>query len=119
MIKESFGDKFIKEFILIIHFYRIFTSMEDIAKDYLTWDPNPDTKAQIEQLLKNNETSKLQSLLGSRLQFGTAGLRGPMGPGYNSMNELVVLQTSQGLARYLEEVVPSCKSMVCYPLESK
>ena len=39
----------------------------------------------------------------SRLTFGTAGIRGPMGSGLNQMNDLVIIQTSQGLASYLLE----------------
>ena len=33
------------------------------------------------------------------------GLRGPMGVGYNRMNELTVIQAAQGLILYLEEVL--------------
>lgn len=59
----------------------------------------------------------LASLLLSRLSFGTAGIRGKMGPGYSRMNELVIIQTSQGLARYLisvygENSVESASSVV-------
>lgn len=36
-----------------------------------------------------------------RLEFGTAGIRGRMGAGFNQMNDLVIIQTSQGLAKYL------------------
>jgi len=39
----------------------------------------------------------------NRLQFGTAGIRGTMNTGFNSMNDLVVIQTTQGLAKYLLE----------------
>ena len=35
-----------------------------------------------------------------RIQFGTAGLRAVMAPGYLGMNDLVVVQTAQGLAKY-------------------
>ena len=38
---------------------------------------------------------------GSNLKFGTAGLRGVMGPGTNRMNEYVVRKATQGLADYL------------------
>lgn len=37
------------------------------------------------------------------MEFGTAGLRGKMGPGFCNMNELVVIQTTQGFVRYLEK----------------
>ena len=40
------------------------------------------------------------------MAFGTAGLRGRMGAGYACMNDLVIVQTTQGLAQYLLETVP-------------
>ena len=51
----------------------------------------------------------LASLVDSRnrLKFGTAGLRGAMGAGYNCMNDLVVLQTSQGLLKYICDSIGS------------
>lgn len=35
------------------------------------------------------------------MEFGTAGLRGRMGPGFSQMNDLVIIQTGQGLLKYL------------------
>jgi phosphoglucomutase/phosphopentomutase len=49
----------------------------------------------------------LSQLFLKRLEFGTAGLRGKMGPGYNQMNELVIIQTGQGLAKYLLKTIPN------------
>lgn len=49
--------------------------------------------------------AKLKKFLLSRLKFGTAGLRAQMGPGYSQMNDLVIIQTAQGLAVYLEEAI--------------
>jgi phosphoglucomutase len=40
------------------------------------------------------------------IQFGTAGLRGKMQAGFAFMNCLTVIQTSQGLARYLRSEFP-------------
>lgn len=45
----------------------------------------------------------------TRLAFGTAGLRGVMRAGYNGMNELVVIQTAQGLMRYVKQCYPEVK----------
>eukprot|EP00435_Cladocopium_sp_Y103_P042672 s592_g11.t2 len=50
---------------------------------------------------------KLRKLLGRRLEFGTAGLRGAMGLGSCCMNDLVVLQSTQGICAYLESVFGS------------
>ena len=43
--------------------------------------------------------------LESRLEFGTAGLRGLMGPGFDRMNVVTVVQTTQGFCAYLEDAV--------------
>lgn len=32
-----------------------------------------------------------------------------MGAGYNAMNDLVIIQTSQGLAKYVENTIPDAK----------
>lgn len=50
---------------------------------------------------------KLRKLLLSRLSFGTAGLRGVMQAGYNAMNDLVVIQSAQGLAKYIKKCFPT------------
>lgn len=56
-------------------------------------------------MIKTNDAKVLEKLFLKRLGFGTAGLRGRMGPGYNQMNDLVIIQTSQGLAKYLQNTV--------------
>jgi phosphoglucomutase/phosphopentomutase len=38
-----------------------------------------------------------------RIHFGTAGLRSKMGAGFTLMNELTVIQATQGLIRYMQE----------------
>ncbi|GJQ80423.1 hypothetical protein Trydic_g12281 [Trypoxylus dichotomus] len=71
--------------------------------EWLTWDRNPKTSEQVRRLVKAKEFNVLSRILMTRLRFGTAGLRGKLGVGYNAMNDLVVVQTAQGLLKYLEE----------------
>ena len=73
------------------------------AESWLAWDPNAETKHCINELVEKGDTDELENRLGKRLAFGTAGLRGPMGAGTNCMNDLVVLQTTQGVCSYLEQ----------------
>lgn len=74
--------------------------------EWLQWDKNEKTRKQIEELQKAGDVDQLRHLLLDRLTFGTAGLRGAMGPGYAAMNDLVIIQTSQGLAKYLQSKLP-------------
>lgn len=61
-----------------------------------TYSQNDTTRSEILKLVENREEDKLRAvLLRGRLQFGTAGLRGPMKAGYVCMNDLVILQTAQ------------------------
>lgn len=37
------------------------------------------------------------------MEFGTAGLRAKMGPGFSQMNTLTIIQTAQGLLKYAQK----------------
>jgi len=79
--------------------------LDEKIKEWLQWDKNEETRGEIQSLCLAGDVTKLEKLLLSRLEFGTAGLRGRMGPGYSQMNDLVIIQTAQGLAVYLEETL--------------
>ncbi|KAJ7414512.1 Phosphoglucomutase-2 [Willisornis vidua] len=64
---------------------------------------NPKTYAIVKQLLVEGNAGELQKYFGSRMEFGTAGLRAAMGPGISHMNDLTIIQTTQGFCRYLEK----------------
>ncbi len=70
-------------------------------------DPDPQTRAEVDRLLTREQggdqtaTEELTDAFTGRLQFGTAGLRGALGPGPNRMNRVVVGQAAAGLASYL------------------
>lgn len=61
---------------------------------------------EIRLLVQNKNWECLKKRLQTRLAFGTAGLRGVMQAGFNAMNDLVVIQTAQGLCKYLIECYP-------------
>lgn len=71
-------------------------------KEWLKWDKNETTLGEIKRLSENKEYDTLKKLLLSRLTFGTAGLRDVMGPGYAAMNDLVIIQTGQGMLEHLK-----------------
>ncbi|KAL2003265.1 hypothetical protein VTN02DRAFT_4475 [Thermoascus thermophilus] len=77
--------------------------LSELVERWLRWDMNMETRAEITKLRDSGNTEELEKRLRNRIQFGTAGLRGKMAAGFSCMNELTVIQTSQGLAKYLKE----------------
>ena len=78
--------------------------LKEQAEAWLAADPDPETCAELEQLLAADSAAELQSRFGSTLKFGTAGLRGELGAGPNRMNRVVVRQTTAALVDYLNEL---------------
>jgi phosphomannomutase len=66
-------------------------------------DPDPATASQLQELLNKVDEVSLKKFFNGFLQFGTAGLRGPIGPGPSCMNRAVVGRTAAGIACYMKE----------------
>lgn len=79
--------------------------MEKITQ-WLERDPDPRTQQELKALIEANNTAELDDRFKSRLEFGTAGLRGKVGCGPNRMNRLVIQETATGLGQYLTEQIP-------------
>jgi phosphomannomutase len=71
------------------------------AAAWLAEDPDPETRAELQRLLDTNDEAGLADRFATRLEFGTAGLRGQLGAGPNRMNRVLVRRAAAGLARYL------------------
>jgi phosphomannomutase len=71
------------------------------ARAWVTEDPDPVTRAELEELVAAGVGEELRDRFAGTLAFGTAGLRGALGAGPNRMNRVVVLRAAAGLARYL------------------
>ena len=61
-----------------------------------------ETRAEVQRLLDNPDTTELVEAFYKDLEFGTGGLRGIMGVGSNRMNRYTVGAATQGLANYLK-----------------
>lgn len=77
------------------------------ATEWAVHDPEPDDRAHIRAAIAAAQggdeaaAAELAAAFSGPLTFGTAGLRGPIGPGESRMNRAVVIRTTAGLVAYL------------------
>nr|WP_314636445.1 phospho-sugar mutase [uncultured Porphyromonas sp.] len=72
------------------------------ATGWLASGYDAETRAEVQRLLDNPDTTELVEAFYKDLEFGTGGLRGIMGVGSNRMNRYTVGAATQGLANYLK-----------------
>lgn len=73
------------------------------ARSWAEQDPDPQTREQVLQWIQADQQEELRRAFSTPLQFGTAGIRGPVGAGAAFMNAAQILRVSSALAIYLEE----------------
>jgi len=84
------------------------------AQSWLAQDPDAETRAELEAVIAAAESptpdaalADLADRFSTRLEFGTAGLRGELGAGSARMNRVLVAQAAGGLAAFLVARGPS------------
>ena len=90
-------------------------SLEELKSQALAWldqDPDPETRAELQELIDTDDLAGLESRFHTRLEFGTAGLRGELGAGPNRMNRVLVAQTAAGLGQYLLNQNPKASVVI-------
>lgn len=86
----------------------------DRARHWIDHDPDPASRAELQELIDNGEHAELEDRFSAPLSFGTAGLRARVRAGENGMNIATVTRTTAGLAAWLNkhveqpEVVVGC-----------
>ena len=72
------------------------------VNDWILDDPDPVSAAQLQNWVDTNNEPELKTSFNGFLEFGTAGLRGPVRPGPSGMNRAVVARTSAGIVAYMK-----------------
>ncbi len=71
------------------------------AKNYLDLEQDERFRDEVKRLLDAGDLESLSDRFYTSLAFGTGGLRGMIGGGFNRMNPFVVRRATQGLANYV------------------
>jgi phosphomannomutase len=77
------------------------TDLKARAQAWVDSDPDPITRSSGQALIDAGDDAVLADHFGTRLSFGTAGMRGAMGPGPNRMNRAMVRRVASALGHYL------------------
>jgi phosphomannomutase len=77
------------------------TDLLERARRWAAGDPDPSTRAEVEKMITDRDIAGLEAAFAQDLTFGTAGIRGRVGPGPGQMNRAVVIRTTAGLAAHL------------------
>src|SRR5689334_2121344 len=84
------------------------SALRDAALRWIADDPDPDTRTELQRVLAaalagdGDAAADLADRMSGPLQFGTAGLRGPVRAGPNGCNVAVVRRTTAGVATWLQ-----------------
>jgi phosphomannomutase len=84
----------------------------DLRQQATAWIENDicqQSKDELFQLLRSNNSNEVRERMAGPLEFGTAGLRGELGAGQNRMNLAVVVKSCAGIAEYLLEHASSAR----------
>ena len=79
----------------------------DVARAWRDQDPDDETRSELDHLIADAEADSAPALdelhdrFDTRLEFGTAGLRGRIEAGSNRMNRVLVAQAAAGFAAFL------------------
>lgn len=96
-----------------------------IAKKWKAQDPDPVTKAALTDLITKVDAgdeaaaTELADCFSGLLEFGTAGLRGALGPGPARMNELVVTYAAEGVGAALRQAANFGPILIGYDARHK
>jgi len=76
-------------------------------KEFVKWIESYTINPEIKEQLFLMDDEEREDAFSKKLEFGTAGLRGKIGPGSNRMNHYVVAKATLGYINYLKNKYPT------------
>ena len=80
-------------------------------QNYQRWLNSPKVNEKTKQELRSMDQGQIDDAFFKDVEFGTAGMRGVLGPGTNRLNDFTVRKATVGFAQYLLELFPNAKEM--------
>ena len=77
--------------------------------NYLRWLNSSKVSERDKEILRKMDQKEIDDAFFKDVEFGTAGMRGVLGPGTNRMNNFTVKKATVAFAKYLLELFPSAK----------
>ena len=77
--------------------------------NYLRWLNSAKVSEQDKEILRKMDQKEIDDAFFKDVEFGTAGMRGVLGPGTNRMNNFTVKKATVAFAKYLLELFPKAK----------
>ena len=78
-------------------------------ENYERWLESDKIDAQTREQLRNMSKEEIDDAFFKDVEFGTAGMRGVLGPGTNRLNDFTVKKATVAFGRYLLELFPEAK----------
>ncbi|OQX29960.1 MAG: phosphomannomutase [Spirochaeta sp. LUC14_002_19_P3] len=89
------------------------------AKIYLELEENSAFRDEVKQLLEAKDVENLNDRFWRDLDFGTGGLRGVIGGGFNRINTYTIRKATKGLANYIVYRVPEKERKAVISFDSR
>ncbi|MDZ7793641.1 MAG: phospho-sugar mutase [Spirochaetia bacterium] len=88
--------------------------LKSAAQEYLSLETHSYFKQELQKVLDQNDIDNLNDRFYTQLSFGTGGLRGVIGGGYNRVNPFIIQQATQGLANYIKKTTDKGSVVIAY-----
>lgn len=83
-------------------------------RDYLKFEDQQYFIDNLKQVIESKDIEEMNDRFYMDLEFGTGGLRGVIGGGYNRINPYIIRKSTTGLAKYINKMVKNGSVAIAY-----